>query len=112
VSGLDRNARLALDVELATYRIIQEALTNVARHAGASSVSVVVRVEPTAVVVVIEDDGRGFDPKVAEKDASHLGLRDMQERVEAVGGTLTLETVPTQGTTVRATLPLTPPGPS
>lgn len=108
LTGLDRARRLPAPVELAAYRIVQEALSNVARHAGARTASVVVRLEADALVVIVEDDGAGFDPETVGKEAASLGLRDMQERVEAVGGTLTLESAPEEGTTVRATLPLSP----
>jgi PAS domain S-box-containing protein len=84
------------------YRVTQEALANVAKHAGATRVEIRVTVVDGSVQVDIADDGCGFDG--AER-AGHLGLRTMRERMERAGGTLTITTAPGQGTVVRATIP-------
>ena len=77
--------RLSADVETALYRIVQEALTNAVKHAGAKHVSVVVTRKSTSVHVMIEDDGGGFDPRAVS--TLGLGLLGMRERVELLDGT-------------------------
>jgi two-component system, NarL family, sensor histidine kinase DevS len=101
VSGLER--RLGDQLETALYRIVQEALTNVAKHAGATQVSVVVRGHDQVVSVVVEDDGRGFE---ANGPALGLGLVSMRERAELLGGSLRVESAPGRGTTVAAEVPV------
>lgn len=102
--------RLPEGVEIALYRIIQEAFTNIARHAQAHAVSVLVERKQQEVVVVIEDDGLGFDPKQVSKDG-HLGLLGMQERAELVGGRLTIESAPGKGCSLFIRIPLAEPAP-
>ena len=88
----DGQARWPSHVESALYRIVQEALTNVARHAHAQRISVVVDRRPDAVVVVIEDDGVGFDTGIlTHTDRDRFGLVGMRERAVLLGGTLTVE---------------------
>jgi signal transduction histidine kinase len=98
------DARLTGEVETALYRIIQEALTNVIKHANATTVSVVLTRSPDRVAVVVEDDGRGFDP--AEERDDGLGLLGMKERISLVGGRLTVESNPERGTTVAVEVPV------
>jgi signal transduction histidine kinase len=97
--------RLPAEVETAVYRIVQEALTNVARHASATRISVLVARKNGNVVAVIEDDGTGFDPATVRDDS--LGLAGIRERVALLGGRLRLETAPGKGTTLAAEVPLT-----
>jgi signal transduction histidine kinase len=92
--------RLPDEVETALYRIVQEALTNVMKHAGARHVSVLVTLKPDAVVAIIEDDGRGFAS--GEEGAHGLGLLGMRERLALLDGTLTVESSPGLGTTIVA----------
>jgi signal transduction histidine kinase len=92
--------RLPPEAETALYRIVQEALTNVMKHAAAHRVSITLVRKEAAAVVVIEDDGRGFDPEAVRAGA--LGFTGMRERVELVGGRLTVETAPGAGTTLVA----------
>ena len=95
---------LSRDAELALYRIVQEALSNVARHAGARCARVELAVADTAVQVVISDNGHGF--AVAEEMArGGLGLFGMQERGAYLGGTVDIESRPGHGTRVRVTIP-------
>jgi len=95
--------RLQNDVETALYRIVQEALTNIVKHAQASSVSIVLARTSRGVTAVIEDDGRGFVPGA---DTEGLGLLGMGERLALLGGKLKLESGPDSGTTIVAEVPL------
>jgi two-component system, NarL family, sensor histidine kinase UhpB len=96
--------QLTSEAELALYRIVQEALSNVARHAGARTARVSLEAEGGAVTAVISDDGAGFDV-AAEMDGGGLGLFGMQERGAYVGGTVQIESKPGRGTRVRVTIP-------
>ena len=89
------------------YRVAQESLTNVARHAKASRVDVSVRKLHSAVCMEIKDDGRSFqvERKLNGNGSKRLGLLGMRERVEMVGGTFCVESAPGQGTTVRVEIP-------
>jgi signal transduction histidine kinase/predicted hydrocarbon binding protein len=89
------------DVKIAFYRIAQEALNNVAKHAGATHALVALRCEEGALQVRVEDDGRGFDP--AEVALDSLGLSIMRERAEAIDARLTLESESGRGTRVAVT---------
>ena len=91
-------------VESALYRVCQEALANVARHAGADLATVRLLVTPERVRLAVEDDGRGFD--VAATPEDRHGIVGMRERVEMLGGTLELRSVPGSGTSVEAAVPL------
>ena len=98
-------------VEVQLLRIIQEALTNVRKHAGAHCVSIDVSLQNGQARVSLQDDGCGFDASRARSDsAGRLGLRIMQERAEEVGGNLELCSLPGQGTKVTVTVPLAPGG--
>lgn len=99
-----RDGRLPAEIETTLYRIVQEALTNVAKHARADRVSILLRERDGAVAVVIEDDGVGFDAGSASSGG--LGLAGMQERVSLVGGRFRVETAPGRGTTLAAEVPL------
>lgn len=94
---------LSADGAINVFRIVQEALTNVARHAQATTVSVRLRTERRACLLDIEDDGRGFDPPAVRRG---LGLLGIDERVRAMGGTLSLATVPGRGTKFAIVIPL------
>ena len=98
--------RLPDYMETAVYRVIQEALTNIAKHAQASSVSVLVERRNSDVVTIIEDNGQGFDAKNAPNSGC-LGLLSMQERAELLGGTLVVESAPEYGTSIFVTIPET-----
>jgi signal transduction histidine kinase len=95
---------LESSVELELYRIVQEALNNVVRHAGADSVMVDVDVD-SRVAITIRDDGAGFDPGARAIRERRLGLTSMRERAEALRGTLIVESAPGAGTTVRVEVP-------
>lgn len=98
--------RLPSDIELALYRVTQEALNNVVKHANASRVSVLVYRKPNSVVLVVEDDGRGFDVAATDKPKEGLGLVGMRERTHLLNGNLLIESAPGNGTLVKVTLPL------
>lgn len=101
--------RLPSALETALYRITQEALTNVARHAAAHSVSVLVEARRGSVTLIVEDDGRGFDTASCmsgARDDRCLGVFGMRERATLLGGTLTIESTPGNGTTVFVEVPL------
>lgn len=97
--------RLPPVVETALYRIVQEALTNVARHAGASHASVLLEWTWQHIRAIIEDNGRGFEPARDNQERS-LGLYGMQERANLIGGELRIETQPGVGTTVVVHIPV------
>ena len=107
ISGLDEQ-RLPPEVESTIYRIIQEALTNITKHAEASNVSVVLRYGDSLLVAIVEDDGKGFDVDQVLTSATEksLGLFGMYERASLVGGKLTIESQPGAGTTVFLEIPL------
>jgi signal transduction histidine kinase len=92
-------------LEATCYRVVQEALTNVARHAEAARVEVRLSGDEQAVRVLVHDDGRGFDPAAVPED--HRGLLGMRERIELLGGRLEIESAPGEGTRVEATIPIT-----
>jgi len=97
------NRRLPPDVETALYRIIQEALTNIVKHAHARRVSILLTPMQQGAAAIIEDDGLGFDPDVHHEGLGLLGIR---ERLQLLGGRLTIESSPSSGTTLRAEVPL------
>jgi two-component system, NarL family, sensor histidine kinase DevS len=96
--------RLPAEVETTLYRIVQEALTNVVKHAEASNVSILLVRRDGTATVVIEDDGKGFDPEHVRE--GRVGLLGMRERVELHDGRLTIESVPGSGTTLVAEVPV------
>lgn len=95
--------RLPPDVETVLYRIVQEALTNVVKHAQADHVSIVLQRKERTVTAVIEDDGRGFAQR--DRDDGGLGLVGMRERVELVSGRLEIESAEGAGTTLVVEVP-------
>ncbi|CAN5773641.1 sensor histidine kinase [soil metagenome] len=96
---------LSPEAELALYRIVQEALSNVARHAAAGTVRVRLSFVGRAVTATVEDDGRGFAVDEVMSNGG-LGLFGMQERAAFVGGTVDIDSEPGRGTRVRATIPV------
>jgi PAS domain S-box-containing protein len=103
--GLE-GVRFAPDIETGAYRITQEALTNVARHAWVHEVFVRVVVQQDRLELEIEDHGKGFDPIEQGLNKTSLGLNGMRERVDLLGGSLRLISSPGMGTQLRAVLPL------
>jgi signal transduction histidine kinase len=104
--------RLPLHLETALYRIVQEALTNVVKHAQARNVSVLLERRGRDLVAVVEDDGQGFDIDAARHsrgEGQGLGIIGIEERVSLAGGRFTVESKPGMGTTVVVEMPLEPP---
>jgi two-component system sensor histidine kinase DegS len=97
--------RLPLEVEIGLYRIMQEALNNIAQHAAASAARVQLDFAAEAVTLTVVDDGRGFDTQ-AVRDNQRLGLVGMAERASRVGGKLRVDSHPGGGTTVTIRVPL------
>jgi signal transduction histidine kinase len=98
--------RLTPDTEAASYRIVQEALTNVAKHAHATTCRVYVQRLPKTVLITVEDDGIGFDPAAASNSSDPgLGLIGIRERVSQLGGILRIESASEQGTRLTVELP-------
>jgi signal transduction histidine kinase len=103
LDGLDgEGGRLPADAENAIYRVVQEALMNVEKHAGAENVKVEVCKRGAAIEVVVSDDGQGFDP---ERVSGGFGLIGMRERMDLVGGTLEIASSPGGSTSIRALMP-------
>ena len=100
-----QNQRFSPEIETAAYRIVQEALTNVARHAHANEVDVYVHSGLKALVIQIEDNGNGFDVNAALSSRSSSGLTGMQERAALLAGELLLTSAMGKGTQLRAKLP-------
>ena len=111
---MGQSSRLPARIETTLYRVTQEALTNVAKHAKATRVSVLLQSQPECVSLIVEDNGQGFDggePLERPNSSGKLGLVGMQERVSAVGGKLQIESAVNAGTTLFIRIPLSCPLP-
>lgn len=106
-SGLDEVA-LPQAHSTTIYRVIQEGLTNIARHASVDEAVVEIRVSPERLWLKIEDEGKGFDPAQALRDYQSSGLRGMQERVRLLSGKLEIKSDPQKGTVILAVIPIPP----
>jgi signal transduction histidine kinase len=108
-AGQYESAGISSQIEMTVYRIIQEALNNVAKHSGAKRVSLVLRRGAHHVQTLIEDDGRGFEtggaPSVANGNG-RLGLLGIQERLGIIGGILNVESAPSRGATLIVRIPI------
>ncbi len=101
--------RLASEVELAVYRVVQEGLSNIARHANASMAHVALRFESENLEVVVEDNGRGFRPPEqleALAASGHYGVMGMKERADALDGNFEIDSAPDDGTRIRLSVPV------
>jgi signal transduction histidine kinase len=108
-AGQYQPAGISSEIETTLYRIFQEALTNVAKHSGATHVALVLRRTPDQVHGIIEDDGRGFDaraPTQSGNGSGRLGLLGIRERLGIVGGTLNVESAPGSGATLIVRVPI------
>ncbi len=113
-SGLDVEADIQIvdgsldpDARLVLYRVVQEALSNVVRHSGAARVRLRVSFEDGYVSAVIEDDGHGFSQERASEGGGGLGLIGMKERAAMIGGRVSIESTPGEGTRIRIDVPAT-----
>jgi signal transduction histidine kinase len=106
-TGLD-GERLPADVETVLFRVAQEALNNIARHARASRVDVVLERRANQVALIVEDDGIGFDPSDEAALAERMGLSGMRERANLIGAAIHVESAPGKGTTIFVRAPLPP----
>jgi signal transduction histidine kinase len=97
--------RLQPKTEITLYRILQEALTNISRHAQAGNVDILLQQRNKKIILVIEDDGLGFDFEMAIKQG-RMGLLGIKTRIEQLGGRFTVESVPSTGTTLTVELPV------
>jgi two-component system, NarL family, sensor histidine kinase DegS len=105
INGL--NGRLPNQLEVAVFRIVQEALTNVAQHAHAAHSQVTIEADNEAMTVTIEDDGAGFNPDESRlRDPKLMGLSTMRQRAEMFGGHVTLDSTPGRGTRIVTNLPV------
>ncbi len=105
---IGKERRLAPELETTLFRVAQEAVSNIARHAGAENVSIVLGMNENAVTLEIEDDGQGFivaETLSSTRQADAYGLLGMRERVKLFGGDLIIESEPGQGTRIQARIP-------
>ena len=108
-AGQYKAAGISSEIETTLYRIIQEALNNVAKHSGATRVALVLRRTEEQVQAIIEDDGRGFDARVTSQSGNgsgRLGLLGIQERLGIVGGDFKVESTPDRGATLLVRIPI------
>lgn len=106
VVDADDVAALSLPLQVAVYRIVQEALTNVARHAEADQVRVLVKRLGDELVLEVEDNGKGMPTDPSDSPGQHLGLAGMMQRAALLEGDFTLQTQPGKGTLLRVRLPI------
>ena len=99
---------ISRDAQINLFRIIQEALNNVEKHAGASHVAIEIDATPQKLYVNVRDDGRGFSPQKARGKTRNLGIASMRERTELLGGNLKIKSEPGRGTNITCNVPLRP----
>ncbi len=107
VAGFSK--RLDSEIETLVFRVVQEALTNAARHSGATGVGVAVTRRSLELRVLVHDEGKGFDPRAlleGEAGEEGVGLRGIRDRVELFGGALRVESAPGKGTSIEISVPL------
>lgn len=111
VGGNLAELSLPSPIEITFYRIVQEALTNIAKHAGATTVSILIQSIVSSVRLIVEDNGLGFEPQTIRQTAvcqGRLGLYGMEERAKIAGGVFTVESAQGRGTTIHVEIPLIP----
>jgi signal transduction histidine kinase len=102
---IEGERRLPIVIEEELYRIAQEGLNNVVKHARARQVRIHIQYNEKSISLEMMDDGQGFDPKTTDQSGG-FGLQGMAERVQRLGGSLEIESAPMQGTHLRVTVPL------
>jgi signal transduction histidine kinase len=105
-----RTTRLKSEIETSFYRIMQEALNNVSKHSKASSVNIFLKPRDKSAVLIIEDNGIGFEPEKEDILRKSMGLTGMYERAALIGGTLEIESAKGSGTTIYVTVPISTDG--
>jgi PAS domain S-box-containing protein len=102
VIGSDIAPRLPANVEMVLFRLVQEALNNVAKHARANQVDIIIESVPEAVSLIVKDDGQGFDAQLllADTEQAHWGLINMQQRAASIGAQIAIASAPGRGTQV------------
>ena len=101
-----KQERFGSEIELAAYRIVQESLTNISRHASAEQATVRILTNNSTLNISVEDDGVGFDEAAALDGRTSVGLQGMKQRAELLGGELRVESAHGKGTVINATLPV------
>ena len=101
-----QNRRLESAMEMGLYRITQEAVNNILRHAKATEISIQLMLYDNDIILTVEDNGKGFDTKIMDTKAGHFGLSSMENRANAAGGELYVESNPGKGTMITVELPL------
>ncbi|MBN1570343.1 MAG: sensor histidine kinase [Acidobacteria bacterium] len=107
----DANLRAPLDIETTLYRIAQEALSNVTRHAHATRVAIRLEIKPEYAALLISDNGQGFDPDseiIGKRSSGGLGLHTIRERVKLAKGTLNIKSAKSMGTQINVVVPIAP----
>jgi signal transduction histidine kinase len=100
-----KKTRFRPEVEMNLYRIVQEALNNVHKHAGAKSVEVMLERRENLIVLIIADNGKGFVPEDKDNRSNGMGLIGMRKRAALIGGTLEIESAPDEGTSIYVHIP-------
>jgi signal transduction histidine kinase len=106
VNSGKNTTRFAPETETNLYRIVQEALNNTHKHAKATEASVILDKRGDSIILIIEDDGIGFNPEHKKTRSKGLGLLGMKERATLIGGTVEIESAPKQGTTIYVLVPI------
>ena len=109
LSGPER--RFPPEIETALFRVVQEAITNIARHSGADTALIQVALKDDSLSIEVEDDGNGFDPAtigLSGPPERGLGLLGIRERVELLGGQVVIDAAPDQGVRIALTVPIPP----
>jgi signal transduction histidine kinase len=107
VQVLGQPSRLAANIEISVYRLMQEALQNITAHAQAQQATIIIVFSPRTLKLTVLDDGCGFDPTlVQQNNQSNFGLRSMRERAESMGGRLTIQSRKGEGTQVEVVVPI------
>ncbi len=96
--------RLSADLEISLFRILQESVNNILKHAQATQIDVMLKPRGDQLILMVEDDGVGFDPEEARR-TKRLGLFGIRERAQAIGGDLVIESAPGKGTTILVEVP-------
>jgi two-component system sensor histidine kinase DegS len=106
IAVIGKERRLEPHIEIGVFRVVQEALNNIIKHAQASSIRVRIEFAAAGVTVLVEDDGKGFEMTEAELPSGHYGIMGMRERMQLLNGKLTIKSAPRRGTRVTVSVPL------